>query len=121
MDNSPIYLDTLQEEKYLLPVEIAFNRRLCELIEFIDSYDLNYEEIGVFGSYARGQYKANSDIDICVIGEQPERGILADIRCGAEERKADVVFVSREYFEHSDALMAKNIRRDFRRVRKCKE
>lgn len=121
MLDTPIYLDTLNTEKNLLPVELAFNRRLCEMIEFIDSYHLDYEEIGVFGSYARGQYKANSDIDICIIGAQPDRGTLADIRCGAEERKADVVFVTREYLENSDALMAKNIRRDFRRVVKCRE
>lgn len=121
MLNTPIYLDELNNTKKLLPVNIAFNRRLLELMDFIDSFGLAYEEIGVFGSYARGEYKANSDIDICIVGAQPDRGVLADIRCGAEERKADVVFVSREYIENSDALMAKNIRRDFRRVLKCRE
>ncbi|MBP0063052.1 nucleotidyltransferase domain-containing protein [Anaerobutyricum hallii] len=33
----------------------------------MQSYNLDYEEIGIFGSYARGDYKSTSDIDFCII------------------------------------------------------
>ena len=47
-------------------VEMMENR-LAKCLNVIESYNLNYEEIGIFGSYARGSYKATSDIDFCVI------------------------------------------------------
>ena len=37
----------------------AFDERLKEAIALIKSYDIKYERIGVFGSYARGTFKGS--------------------------------------------------------------
>lgn len=45
--------------KYLKPY---FDKRCEKCLEIIKSYGFKYEEVGVFGSYARGDYKGQSDI-----------------------------------------------------------
>lgn len=45
----------------------AMEERLEKCLPTIQSYNLDYEEIGIFGSYARGDYKSTSDIDFCII------------------------------------------------------
>lgn len=45
----------------------AMEERLEKCLSTIQSYNLDYEEIGIFGSYARGDYKSTSDIDFCII------------------------------------------------------
>ena len=42
-------------------------RTFGKCLSTIQSYNLDYEEIGIFGSYARGDYKSTSDIDFCII------------------------------------------------------
>lgn len=99
--------------KYL---EEEFKIRLHNVIECIKSYDIEYLEIGIFGSYAKGEATGRSDIDIClVVTEKPPRQITGALRCDAEELGADVVFVTREYLE-GDTTFAKNLRRDWRSI-----
>ncbi|MFP3152860.1 nucleotidyltransferase domain-containing protein [Lachnospiraceae bacterium ZAX-1] len=65
-----------------------------------------------FGSYARGDYKTTSDIDICIIADKkPPSELAGDLRMRAEELGADIVFLTPAYFENSQDLFAKNIRR----------
>lgn len=94
----------------------AFSDRLDKLKELILSYGFSYEEAGIFGSYARGEHKALSDIDICVIGERPNRFITASLREEAEELGADIIFVTRDYFDSGQDLLSRNLRRDYRRI-----
>lgn len=47
-------------EKYLKP---HFDARCLQCVECILNSDLEFSELGIFGSYARGDYKATSDID----------------------------------------------------------
>lgn len=94
-----------------------FENRLDNLIKKIDASGLVYEELGVFGSYARDDFKATSDIDVIVITDCKDVYLLSDLRTEAELVKADVVFATREVFETSNELLFKNIRRDYRRIK----
>ena len=76
-----------------------------------------YNQVGIFGSYARNEYKAGSDIDFCIVVDheltKQQRGIL---RCDAEEHQCDVVFVSKESFEKEETPFMINLRRDYKRL-----
>ena len=95
-------------------VQEEFKRREKQGLQLIHSY-LGDVNVGVFGSYARGDYLSNSDIDFCIIGERPDRYTSGNLRCDADEIGVDIVFVSEDYFNHSDQLFAKAIRRDWRK------
>ena len=94
-----------------------FRKQLQKAVDLIQDYEIEYEEIGVFGSYARNEYKATSDIDLCIITEQkPDRHISGSLREEAELLHVDIVFVTMDYFEHSTEPFAQQLRRDYRRV-----
>lgn len=95
-----------------------FNERLEKAVRLIDSYGIKYEELGIFGSFARGEFTNRSDIDIClIVKEHPERGLSGSMRCDAEEMGVDVVYVTREYFDSSNEWFAQNLRKDYRRIK----
>lgn len=53
---------------YVSPaLESSFKDREQKAIDLIKESDIQYVKIGIFGSYARKEYKTSSDIDICVI------------------------------------------------------
>ncbi len=98
-------------------LERHFKDRKNKVIDLIKSYNLNFEEIGIFGSYARGEYKSNSDIDFCIITDnRPDRITSGSLREEAELLGADIIYVTRENFEHGDSNFSKQLRRDYRRV-----
>ncbi|MEQ2649227.1 nucleotidyltransferase family protein [Anaerobutyricum soehngenii] len=98
-------------------VEMMENR-LAKCLNVIESYNLNYEEIGIFGSYARGSYKATSDIDFCVIiKERPSLYVSGNLRDDLEELHADLIWVTPTSFENSDTLFMKNVRRDYKKLK----
>lgn len=98
-------------------LERHFKDRKNKVIDLIKSYNLNFEEIGIFGSYARGEYKSNSDIDFCIITDnRPDRITSGSLREEAELLGADIIYVTRESFEHGDSNFSKQLRRDYRRV-----
>lgn len=95
----------------------SFENREKEVLKLIEKYQVSYEEIGIFGSYARKDYKATSDLDFCIITEnKPDRYISGMLRSDAEDLKADIVYVTKEYFETSTTPFAQNLRRDYRRL-----
>lgn len=60
--------------------------------EFGEKYGI--EKIGLFGSVARGEYKENSDIDVCVKLQNPDYFTRMEIKESLEElfnQKVDVV------------------------------
>ena len=88
-----------------------------EMVSRILKQNFDFVEIGVFGSYARNEYNALSDVDICVIvKEMPTRYITGWLRDDAEELGADICFITEEQFKLSDTVFMNNIRRDYRRV-----
>lgn len=97
-------------------VKDIFAEREKKVIELIKKYNIAFEEIGVFGSYSRGNYKTTSDIDFCVITDnKPDRHISGCLREEAEILGADIIFITRDYFENSNTIFAENVRNDYRR------
>ena len=95
----------------------AFKDRENKVLELIKSYNITFTEIGVFGSYARNDFKASSDIDFCIITEsRPDRRTSGSLREDAELLGADIVYVTPLYFATDDSQFAKNLRRDYRRL-----
>lgn len=94
----------------------AFFHRLEKLKELIVTSGIEYEEAGIFGSYARGEHGALSDIDICIIGERPPRMQTGILREEADALGADIVFATREYIESGCDLLSRNIKSDYRRI-----
>ena len=98
-------------------VECAFKKRLDLVVQLIQKSTIEYHDIGVFGSYARGEYKATSDIDICVIADKkPDRYTSGELREEAELHNVDVVYVTQEYFQYSMEPFAIQIRKDYKSV-----
>jgi predicted nucleotidyltransferase len=104
--------------EYVSPnVAEVFYKRLQSVLSLLKQYEISFEEIGIFGSYARGTYKITSDIDLCVITEtRPDRKTSGSLREEAELFRADIIYVTREYFETNSSRFAHNLRRDYRRV-----
>lgn len=94
----------------------VFKQRENEVLTLIESYNLNYVEVGIFGSYARGEFKTTSDIDFCIIiDEKPTRQISGSLREEAELLGADIIFVTSDYFNNDTSNFAQQLRRDYRR------
>ena len=90
---------------YVSPVvENDFKDRLNKCVDIIKNSSIKYQSFGIFGSYARNDYKASSDIDFCIIvPEKPERWMMGALREELEMLHADVVFVTPQYFEHDNS------------------
>lgn len=98
-------------------VKRSFENRIQKTLELIYQSGINFIEIGVFGSYARQDYKATSDIDFCVIVEKhPERSVSGNLRMDAKEIGADIVYATPAYFNNDTSHFAKNLRKDYRRI-----
>lgn len=89
-----------------------------ECLSTIQSYNLDYEEIGIFVSYARGDYKSTSDIDFCIIvKERPSHYVSGNLRDDLEELNADLVWITPDSFRNSNTVFMSNLRRNYRRVK----
>ena len=96
-------------------VEEDFRSRKQAVLELIVRYQIQFLDVGIFGSYARDDYKADSDIDFCIITEQrPDRIRSGSLREDAEAIGADIIFVSPDYFKNDTSNFAVQLRRDFR-------
>ena len=94
-----------------------FERRKQAVLELIGATKLQYVSVGVFGSYARDEYRTSSDIDFCIIvDEKPSRAVIGPLRDDAEEFGAEIIFVTEEYFNKDTSQFAQNLRRDYRRL-----
>ena len=71
-----------------------------EYISILHNYKTEYaekygiERIGIFGSVACGNHRADSDVDICVEMKKPDMFILIDIKDDLEQifnHKVDIV------------------------------
>lgn len=95
-------------------VKEAFKKREEQALQMIKNSGIEYNSIGIFGSYARGEYKATSDIDIlCITDVVPERTIRGDLYCRLDMLHVDLVFVRQSYFDDNVSIFARSIRRDF--------
>lgn len=93
-----------------------FQDRLVEAMDLIRNYEIDYLELGVFGSYARKEFSGTSDIDICiVVEEKPPRNVSGALREECELIGVDIVFVTKEYFDTSQDRFARKLRKDYQR------
>lgn len=94
-----------------------FKQRELQILQLIKDADISYKEVGVFGSYARNDYKSSSDIDFLIItNNRPDRVTSGSLREEAEILGADIIFVTSEYFRKDESQFAQQIRRDYRRL-----
>lgn len=100
---------------YVSPlVENNFKQREREVADLIRSSGIDYVKFGIFGSYARKEYTASSDIDFCIIvNSKPNRCHSGALRESAELLGTDITIVSLDYFNNDDSNFAKQLRRDF--------
>lgn len=104
---------------YVSPVvENDFKDRLNKCVDIIKNSSIKYQSLGIFGSYARNDYKASSDIDFCIIvPEKPERWMMGALREEFEMLHADVVFVTPQYFKHDNSKFTQQLRRDYKELK----
>lgn len=95
-------------------VEEKFKKRLQLFIELLKEYQIEYDEVGIFGSYARGNYKTTSDIDIAIITDnRPDMRTSGSFREEAELLGVDVVYMTRESFEYSNRIFSQRVRKEY--------
>mgnify|MGYP004540737809 CR=1 FL=1 len=97
--------------------KLPFTTSVKDTIKLLVNYALqksnNINKIVLFGSYARAEYKATSDLDILLITEFIEdRFIKGDISSFFEENNADAVFFSEDQFRNSDCLLVQKIKEE---------
>lgn len=95
----------------------SFYKRYVKAIELISVSEISYSKVGIFGSYARGDFRADSDIDFCIVCEElPPRRDAAWLRCLLEEIGVDCTIMTCHRFEYEDSRFMRNLRKDLREV-----
>lgn len=96
-----------------LPFSENTKRDLQECVNRLLEVPVAYDKIVLFGSYARGEEKINSDYDILALTKKTvSREIQSAFRSEFEEKHADLLFFSNSEFNASDTLLVKQIRKD---------
>lgn len=73
--------------------------------------DLNY--IILFGSYARGEERAESDMDLLVLThKESERQVRGELCSQLEEKQVDLVFYTQDIFQSSHCLLVQQVRQE---------
>lgn len=93
-----------------------FANRLSQMLDIIRNSKLVFVQGGIFGSYARNDYKSTSDIDFCIITNETNRYLRGFLRDEAESLGIDLIFVTPEYYTTDTSNFAKHLRKDFRRL-----
>lgn len=98
-------------------VKEKFHKRLQMFMGLLKEYQIEYDEVGIFGSYARGNYKTTSDIDIAIITDtRPDMRTSGSFREEAELLGVDVVYMTRESFEYSNRAFSQRVRKEYVRI-----
>lgn len=101
-------------ERFIKP---EMDKRFRECLDIILKSEVNFKELGVFGSYARGDYNSTSDIDFyMIVDSKPDRIKSCLLRELLDEKKAELLFITTDTFNKSETLLYENIRRDCRKV-----
>ena len=83
-------------------------------LQMILDSGIEFIELGIFGSYARNEYTALSDIDIlAIVNEHPPRIISGELREDLDAIGVDLIYVTPNYFDNSDSLFAREVREDY--------
>lgn len=102
-----------KQYKYLkeIPLKIYFT-----LIDFTSEIKQNNEEIFLFGSYSKLIYKENSDIDIAIIGKNPNKEIIKKIITKLEKKYKVIIevhyFDKEKFYKNKTDPLVKDILRN---------
>lgn len=92
--------------------------KVLRLIEkYNQQYHLGWNDIGIFGSYAREEANATSDIDFCIVADKPDAEISGSLREEADALVADIIFATKEQLLYGECLLYHNIRKDMKFVK----
>lgn len=89
-------------------------------VDMINKYIPHYDEMGLFGSVARGTYSASSDVDLYLVTDDPiDKYVKAELSSDLDEIGVDIVFLKKDDFIiNIDHLLVKNVMRDRRIISK---
>ena len=100
-------------------IEKMFISKISSAMDIIDNYKLHYIEYGLFGSVARGDYNASSDLDIVMIFKKlPKRAVISKLRLELEEIDCDLAILLVDNFNEPKNAFHKDVKKDYRRI-KC--
>ena len=97
----------------ILPFSTDIKEKLSKLLAYAIRMSDDITEAVLFGSYARCDYKAGSDVDILFLTKRElDREIRGDISSFFEENNADAIFYVKDNFVVSDCLLSTQIKKD---------
>ena len=96
-----------------LPFRDEVKRQIGFLVVTLLQQLPGVQQIILFGSYARAEYRATSDIDILALVSDPVgRDISGDLHSCFDEKGADLVIYTVDDFNISNCLLVNQIRKD---------
>ena len=96
-------------------VKEDFKTRYSLMVQAIKSCMSPFDyTFGIFGSYARNDFTALSDIDFCIIADDIPRSVRGELSDYAEEYRCDITFLSKDSFANTDNPFINNVRKDFK-------
>ena len=96
-----------------LPFDNSVKQQLHVLIQLILDCKIDCSRIVLFGSYARVEQTAHSDLDILVLtSNEIPREVRGSLCSKFDELNADLIFYQEDIFKNSDKLLVKLIKRE---------
>lgn len=94
-------------------VDNMFKERFIKAATIIKSSSVVYSLVGVFGSFARGDYKAISDIDFVMVPKgNPSRMDMATLREDLRNIGCDITFLKEKELCCPTSVFVREVKRD---------
>lgn len=109
-----LYMERNRIAEYIskLPYSPSIKNRLVRYLEKLQNVK-SLSMVVLFGSYARMEQRAGSDLDILAITEtEVPREVRGQLCSWFEENEADLIFYTRKQFEESDCRLVREVRKD---------
>lgn len=95
-------------------IKNIFNEREEMALNAIVQSGIDFIEVGIYGSYARGTYKGTSDIDIaCIVEDIPDGDRECYLTVTLEMRDVDLKFFKQTDFLENKSEFYRQLRRDY--------
>lgn len=96
-----------------LPYSVIIKEKLRIMVQLLLNADFDCSKIILFGSYARMEQKAGSDLDILVLTTSDvPREIRGGLCAAFEELGADLIFYKESVFNDSSRLLTQRVREE---------
>lgn len=105
----------MRREKPCVPdfVVKRFQEKEMKALQMIKESSLKYKQVGIFGSYARNEYKATSDIDIiAIVDYRPKDVDFCLLRELLDGMGVQLIYSDEGVFEAND-IFSREIQRDY--------